>query len=93
MCQYWIGLIYNDTVNVVNIMVISSFFTYWIAETETLQFSGILALVTLGIGLSAIEKSTVDRKILTACHGFWKYAMYLSETLIFILIGIFIGHE
>ena len=52
-----------------------------------------LALVTLGLGLSKIQNSTIDRHVLSAMHGFWDYAMYFSETLIFIAIGLFTGHE
>ena len=52
-------------------MVVTSFCTFWLAEDPMFKFSGILALAALGLGLSAVEQSTIDRKIIQACHGFW----------------------
>jgi CPA1 family monovalent cation:H+ antiporter len=72
-------------------MVVTSYILFWTAEC-TLGFSGILALVTLGLGLSSVTSTTIDRKVTRAISGFWKYAMYFSETLIFIAIGLFSGY-
>ena len=92
ICEFWIHTIYNDTVNIINIMVLSAYILFWICDGY-IVVSGMLALVTLGLGLSKIQNSTIDRHVLSALHGFWDYAHYFSETLIFIAIGLFTGHE
>jgi NhaP-type Na+/H+ or K+/H+ antiporter len=92
LCVSWLKTIYNDNVNIINVMIVSSFILFVVVEYP-LKMSGIFALITLGLGLSKSVNTTIDIKTISAIHGFYKYAMYLSETLIFIAVGLFIGHE
>lgn len=93
ICQRWLKLVYNDNVNIINLMFVTSFLVFVISESSTVKCSGIFALITLGLELSKNQGTTIDKKTRSAIHGFYNYAMYFSETLIFITVGIFIGYS
>ena len=93
ICQQWLWTIYNDNTNIINIMFVFSFLLFTLAESPILKWSGTFALITLGLGLSKSQGTTIDKKTTSAIHGFYNYALYLAETLIFIAVGIFIGYE
>jgi NhaP-type Na+/H+ or K+/H+ antiporter len=74
-------------------MFVFSYLLFTLAESTILKWSGTFALITLGLGLSKSQGTTIDKKTTSAIHGFYNYALYLAETLIFIAVGIFIGYE
>ena len=74
-------------------MVVASYIIFYVAESIAPAFSGILSLVALGLGLSKTSETMIDQSTMKAIHGFWKYALFMMETLIFMGIGIFIGYE
>ena len=78
------------------------------AENVDLGFkiSGIIALVTLGLFMSAFGKTRISSEADHAVHTFWfiinyiyvkikiskrKYIVFCAETVIFLLAGILVG--
>jgi sodium/hydrogen exchanger 10/11 len=59
--SFWIRKIMNDEVLIVNITIMSSFLTYFIAENfpfYNLPVSGVTAVITLGLYFAAMGKTT-----------------------------------
>jgi len=70
------------------------------------KISGIIALVTLGLFMSAFGKTRISSEADHAVHTFWffhflklsftkvlfrKYIVFCAETVIFLLAGILVG--
>ena len=68
---------------------------FYIAENVNLgfQISGIIALVALGLFMSAFGKTRISSEADHAVHVFWKYIVFCAETVIFVLAGILVGVE
>jgi NhaP-type Na+/H+ or K+/H+ antiporter len=64
---------------------------FYLAEFTTLGFSGILALVALGLYMTYSGKTKISVESQHALHHIWGYIGFCAETLIFILSGIIIG--
>lgn len=90
---YWIKKIFNDEILVLNITIISCYLVFFVAEHVNFGFrmSGILALVSLGLFMSAFGRTRISHEADRAIHEFWEYVVYASETIIFILAGIFVS--
>ena len=89
----WIRKIYNDEILVVNVTFISCYMLFFIAEFVDLgvKISGIIALVSLGLFMSAFGKTRINAESEHSVHTFWKYTVYCAETIIFLLAGVIIG--
>ena len=89
----WIRKIFNDEILVVNITLIACYLLYYVAENVNIgiQVSGIIALVALGLFMAAFGKTRINAESEHAVHTFWKYAVYVAETIIFLMAGIIIG--
>lgn len=90
---YWIRRIFNDGILVVNITIISCYMVYFIAENVDIgiKVSGIIALVSLGLYMAAFGKTRITIEAESYVEGFWSYAVFCAETIIFILAGILVG--
>ena len=90
---FWISKKFNDEILVVNITLIVCYMVYFIAEYVELgiEISGIIALVSLGLFMAANGKMRINAESEHAVHTFWKYAVYVAETIIFLVAGIIIG--
>ena len=94
VATYLIKRIFNDQISVVNITVISCYLLFFVAENINLfnlKVSGIISLVSLGLYMAAFGKTRIASEAHFAVEGFWKYAVFLAETVIFILAGILVG--
>lgn len=80
--------VFNDSVIEITITLSSAYITYYLAET-TLHVSGVLAVVALGVVISA-NKVSISPEVEEFVHSFWEMLAYLANTLIFIIVGIVI---
>lgn len=90
---YWIKKIFNDEILVLNITIISCYMVFFVAEHVSFGFrmSGILALVSLGLFMSAFGRTRISHEADRTIHEFWEYVVYAGETVIFILAGILVS--
>ena len=88
----WLKIIHSDVVNSINVTVITTYMVFCIAE-NSLKVSGVLAVVTLGLSLSKVRKTLINDYTEKSLKIFWNYALFFSESIIFIACGIFIGHS
>jgi len=95
----WLEKIFDDSILSISITISSSYLLYWVAETFTAYFtgdmkvgvSGILALCTMGLYLSAYGKVKISNRVEHPLHTVIQWTQYVSETLIFLLAGILVG--
>lgn len=78
----------------VTITIINAFLLFFICEYFPWNVSGILALVLSAIILSYKGKLIVVMdNVSDVLDKVWKFAQFCSESILFILTGIFIGFE
>lgn len=85
---FFLGLIMNDPPSEVTLVASLVYGCWLLAESTPLHVSGVLAVVLLGLRLSAAGKVRVSCE--PAMHYFWETVSYLANTLIFILAGVVI---
>lgn len=69
---------------------------YFIAEGSNLlgfQISGIMAVISCGLFMSAVGKSKINSHSDYAVYAFWNFLVFASESIIFFLAGIFLGEN
>jgi len=86
----WLKRITRDNVLSITITFIACYLLFFFAET--IEVSGILALVALGLFMSAYGKTKIDTEAEGALHSVWTWVQYACETLIFLMTGLLIGH-
>jgi len=89
--SYWIKKIIRDSVLSINATFVGAFLCFYIAEFTWVKVSGILAIVTLGLYMSAVGKRKIYPESEHDLHSVWSYIQYSCETLIFVLTGIVVG--
>lgn len=57
--SYWIKKIIRDSVLSINVTFVGAFLCFYIAEFTWVKVSGILAIVTLGLYMSAVGKRKI----------------------------------
>ncbi len=55
----WLKRIINDDILIINITFVMCYLLFYMAENMTIQVSGILALVTLGLFMSAMGRTNI----------------------------------
>ncbi|XP_064484392.1 sperm-specific sodium:proton exchanger-like isoform X2 [Ornithodoros turicata] len=80
--------VFNDAVIEITITLSSAYLTYYVAEA-VLGVSGVLAVVALGVIISA-NKVSISPEVEEFVHSFWEMLSYLANTLIFIIVGVVI---
>lgn len=88
MSVWYLSKVFNDSVIEITITLSAAYITYYLAET-VLQVSGVLAVVALGVVISA-NKVSISPEVEEFVHSFWEMLSYLANTLIFIIVGIVI---
>ncbi|CAL8091440.1 unnamed protein product [Orchesella dallaii] len=84
----YLSMIFNDAAVEVSVTLCSAFLTYFIGEAY-LGVSGVMALVLLGITLSS-ERTCISPEVQGLVSHFWEMLGYLSNTVLFVLVGILI---
>jgi len=85
-----LGYIYNDAVSEITVTLLSCYAVFIIAEATVLHSSGVLAVVTLGILMSAYGRVRISPEVEHYLHSFWEMMAYVSNTVIFLLSGVII---
>lgn len=60
---------------------------------ERFHFSGVLATVTAGLIIGNVGHLRSSSKSREAVEGFWEYAAFVANSLIFLLIGMRVAHQ
>lgn len=87
----WLRRVIRDDVLTSTITFIACYIIFYCAEFTFFHVSGILAIVVLGLFMSAFGKTKIYPESEHAVHTVWSFAQYGCETLIFLLTGIIIG--
>lgn len=70
----WLRKIVRDEVLTVTVTFVSCYITFYIAEFTFLKVSGILAIVSLGLFMSAFGKVSIYPESEHAVHTVWAFA-------------------
>ncbi|MBC9909567.1 Na+/H+ antiporter [Chitinophaga varians] len=75
----------NDMV-VIGLMLLMPFVTYAVAEH--FEVSGVIAVVTLGLGMARLSRKRFPEALRHQSRHFWDVIIFLLNGLIFLLIGL-----
>ena len=74
VASLWLKRIINDDILIINITVIMCYLLFYTAEFGMwIEVSGILALVTLGLFMSAMGRTNIFHESQHALHYVWSY--------------------
>jgi Na+/H+ antiporter len=88
----WIGKLFNDPLAEITLTLVLAYAAMIIAE-GLLHVSGVMAVVTTGLWMSASGKTKISPDVSHFLHRFWETLGYIANTLIFMLVGVVIGNE
>jgi NhaP-type Na+/H+ or K+/H+ antiporter len=88
--MFWLKNVLNDAMVEIIVLLASAYLTFYIAE-EFLHVSGVLGLFGLGITMASVGKTRISPEVVKFLHEFWELAVYLANTLIFIIVGVVIA--
>ncbi|UYV82967.1 SLC9C1 [Cordylochernes scorpioides] len=80
--------VYNEPIVEIMITLSVAYSAYILAE-DFFKVSGVLTLVTLGIVMAA-HKESITPEVEELVHRFWEILAYLTNTIIFFLVGMVI---
>jgi len=88
---WWLERIIRDSTLSITITISFVYLVFFICESIPKPFSGILALVTVGLYLSATGKTKISTKVEHSLHSVVGWTQYAAETLIFLIAGVIVG--
>ena len=88
--MFWLKNVLNDAMVEIIVLLASAYLTFYIAE-EFLHVSGVLGLFGLGITMASVGKTRISPEVVKFLHEFWELAVYMANTLIFIIVGVVIA--
>lgn len=88
--MFWLKKVFNDAMVEIVVLLASAYLTFFIAE-EFFHVSGVLAIFGLGITMASVGKTRISPEVYKFLHEFWELAVYLANTLIFIIVGVVIA--
>lgn len=74
IASLWLKRIINDDILIINITFVMCYLLFYVAENFHYEVSGILALVTLGLFMSAMGKTSIISESEHAVHTVWSFA-------------------
>ncbi|CAL8460804.1 g335 [Coccomyxa elongata] len=86
---FWLRFMYNTPMAEITLTIVSAYGTYIVAD-ELMHVSAVLAVVILGIYMSAKGVMAISRKVEHPLHIIWEELEFLANTLIFVLSGVII---
>ncbi|GMH39853.1 hypothetical protein BSKO_07757 [Bryopsis sp. KO-2023] len=89
---YWLALVFNDAIVEISITLVTTYLTFYVAE-DLFAVSGVLAVVVLGVVMSAMASNRISPEVHEPMHVFWEMLEYLANTLIFVYSGLVIAVE
>ncbi|HJT73814.1 MAG TPA: cation:proton antiporter, partial [Chitinophaga sp.] len=78
--------VHSNAMAAISFMLIMPFVTYLLAEE--LHVSGVIAVVTLGLGISRFSKKVLPEGLKMQNRSIWEIIIFLLNGLIFIIIGV-----
>ncbi|MVT09989.1 Na+/H+ antiporter [Chitinophaga tropicalis] len=78
--------VHSNAMVAISFMLIMPFVTYLLAEE--LHVSGVIAVVTLGLGISRFSKMVFPEGLKIQNRSIWEIIIFLLNGLIFIIIGL-----
>jgi NhaP-type Na+/H+ or K+/H+ antiporter len=91
IATYYLKKVVRDDIMTANIIFVACYLSFYFAENTFLKVNSMLAIVVLGLYLSAMARTRIHPESEHSLHAIWAYAQYLCETTIFILTGIIIA--
>ncbi len=88
----WIRHVFNDALVEITVTIVAAYLTWFLSE-NVLHVSGVLAVVALGLVMSAIGRTSISPEVEEFLHRFWEMMAYLLNTLIFVLVGVVIADK
>jgi len=89
---FWWGRVFNDPMIEISLSIIAAFSSFLIAE-HIFHVSGVVAVVACAIVLSSYGNTKVSPEVSEFLHRFWSMMSFIAETVIFLIVGIVIGHR
>lgn len=83
--------VFNDALIEITLTVSASYITFYVAEAW-LGVSGVLALVALGLETN-LNRAHISPEVEKFLHWFWEMMAYLTNTVIFTLVGVVIAER
>ena len=70
---YWMKLVNNSSALTINVMIVSTYLTYFVAENVNLGIdaSGLVSVITLGLFMSAFTRTRVRSESQYSLDVFW----------------------
>ncbi|KAJ9470075.1 Sodium/hydrogen exchanger 7 [Diplonema papillatum] len=84
--EWCLSKVFNDDMIEISVTIVCAYVTFFFAE-GFLHVSGVLALVVLGVWLSH-HRQAISPEVEHTLHAFWGVTVHLTNTLIFVLIGV-----
>jgi NhaP-type Na+/H+ or K+/H+ antiporter len=91
IATYYLKKVVRDDIMTANIIFVACYLSFYFAENTFLKVNSMLAIVVLGLYLSAMARTRIHPESEHSLHAVWAYAQYICETTIFILTGIIIA--
>ncbi len=88
--MFWLKKVFNDAMVEITVIMAAAYMTFFVAE-EFLHVSGVLGLFGLGITMASVGKTRISPEVEKFLHEFWELAVYIANTLIFIIVGVVIS--
>lgn len=88
--MFWLKRVFNDSMVEIIVILAAAYLTFFIAE-DFLHVSGVLALFGLGISMASTGKTKISPEVQKFLSEFWELAVYICNTLIFIIVGVVIA--
>ena len=84
----WMKNVLNDSMTEISVTFVAVYMSFLISEHAEVKISGTLAIVALGIYMSARGKTYVSRDSGQNVNTFWRYLNWCAESIIFVLSGV-----
>ena len=88
----WVKKVFNDPMTEITVVLVTSFAVFFICE-HFFHVSGVLGLVALGIVMAAIGAKRISPEVAHFMHEFWELAAFISNVVIFIVVGVVIAQK
>jgi Na+/H+ antiporter len=88
----WISRTFNDPLVEITLTIVLAYAAMVVAE-GFLHVSGVMAVVTAGLWMSAKGKTRISPEVSHFLHQFWEMLAYIANTLIFYLVGLVIATQ
>ena len=90
LTTFWLRYMYNEPEAEIMLTVVAAFFAYLVGD-RVLKVSGVLAVVALGLWMSAFGSNHVSRRVEGSLAVVWDVLEYVANTVIFVLSGAVIA--